>query len=77
MDSHLPRSTIRSPVGGPSTTVPAASGSDGRIYIVASGDGARGDRGWKSSAATGDLYLRNYVYERLGRSIPHLRPEFR
>jgi hypothetical protein len=40
-------------------------------YIVASGETTLDViRGWKSNAATGDLYLRNYLYERLGRPIP-------
>jgi hypothetical protein len=27
-------------------------------------------RGWKSSARTGDIYLKNYLFERLGKPIP-------
>jgi hypothetical protein len=28
-------------------------------------------RGWKSRAQTGDMYLKNYLYEQLGRPLPH------
>jgi hypothetical protein len=46
-------------------------------YVAASGETTLDViRGWKSSAATGDLYLKNYLYERLGRPIPRT-PHFK
>lgn len=40
-------------------------------YIASTGESALDViRGWKSSAKTGDIYLKNYLFERLGEAIP-------
>jgi hypothetical protein len=40
-------------------------------YIATTGESALDViRGWKSSARTGDIYLKNYLFERLGEPIP-------